>query len=206
VRIELSSGWPRGSLIIDDRGLEARDRHSTTHMAWQDIARYRFWSHVRRRSHPAHRALSIGQLTVFSRAGHELVIDQRYASLAEALDDVFAQLHATLANAASCAPFTLDDTNLVHASKGSLALADIRDVHLAGATLVVRRHGKLWPWAAEAMSNVDNVLVLVEKLADRGVLVRASEHSFLPLAVLDKVRATASRHTALPTATLVDHD
>ena len=169
----LTMALARRRLVVDDRGITVRGLFGTRHVAWREIAHYHYWSQ---------HLLKGGALTrLLMRRPHRQVTHERL----------------------SLVPFSLGDTDLVHRTKGRLPLADIERVDVVGATISVVRRGKRLAWVSESMARVKNGMFLVEKLAERGIVVSANPLLFVPAGVLEKVRAAASRQAALPEARLV---
>ena len=48
-----------------------------------------------------------------------------------------------------------------------------------------------------------NTMLLIDDLAERGIVIDAQTDVFVPLSTLGKLRASASRHAALPSAKVV---
>lgn len=206
--------WPtvalaRRRLVVDDRGFTVRGLFGTRHVAWREIAHYQYWSQhllkggalTRWLMRRPHRRVTHERLSIVPYGVPPIHVDPRYANLGGALDALFGELHARLKP--EFLPFALTDTELVHRTKGRLPLADLERVDVVGATISVIRRGKRLAWVSESMARVKNVMLLVEKLAERGIVVSANPLLFVPAGVLEKVRAAASRQAALPQARLV---
>ena len=161
-----------------------------------------------RRGKTEHRRFAQGRLTLVSGAGKiTLPIDGRYKAVGTALDRVFAEMHPRLRNrpdaATDFAPFTLSDTELRHAKKGTLGLADVEKVGAAGARITIKKREKRFSWVTVPMKRVKNVMLFLEVVAERGLIVNAGAEVFMPPTVLDKLRAAASRQAGMPQARVV---
>jgi hypothetical protein len=218
--VALAVALARRRLLLDPTGVTAVGMLGARHIAWKDVDHYTFWAvdesagyyvglfgligvllALAARRSSGHRGFSRGRLTLVGRRG-TLVIDARYNNVAEALDLAFAELHPRLRDR-NFTPYVLGDHELHHARKGTLGLADIERVSVSGTWLAIKRRGKRLAWARDRMSRVHNVMLLLEVLAERGLVVKPSSQVFVPPTVLDKLRAAASRHAALPQARVV---
>ena len=199
----------RRRLVVDEGGFTVRGLFGTREVAWREVAHYHYWSQhllkagalTRFLMRRPHRRVTHERLSVMPYGKPPIHVDPRYANVAGVLDALFAQLHARVKP--EFVPFALTDTELVHRTKGRLPLADIERVDVVGATISVIRRGKRLAWVSESMARVKNGMFLVEKLAERGIVVSANPLLFVPAGVLEKVRAAASRQAALPQARLV---
>jgi hypothetical protein len=211
-------------LVIDDKGITARGLLGATSAEWNEVDYYWYWSQgdagmyagagglaavavvalVRAvRKSGKNRQFGLGRLTLVTRDGKRIRLDQRYHHVPLALDRTFAELHPRLRAANDFTPFALDDAELRHTRKGALALADIDRVDVAGARVAIRRRGKRFAWASESMRRIKNVMLFLEELAERGLIVRANREVFVPPETLDKLELAASRQAALPAARVV---
>lgn len=205
----LTVALARRRLVVDDRGFTVRGLFGTRQVLWREISHYHYWSaHMfkagavtRFLMRRPHRQVSHERLVIVPVGKPRIHVDPRYAKVDGALDALFAQLHTRVKP--DFQPFALSDTELVHRTKGTLALADIERVDVVGAVISVIRRGKRLAWVSESMARVKNGMFLVEKLAERGIVVSANPLLFVPAGVLEKVRAAASRQAALPQARLV---
>jgi hypothetical protein len=153
------------------------------------------------------RRFTQGRLTLVSKSGVKLPIDARYRDVGAALDRVFAEAHPRLRERAGAltdfAPFTLTETELRHAKKGTLGLADIEKIGAASARITIKKRGKRLAWVGVPMRKIRNVMLFLEVVAERGLVVNANAEVFMPPTVLDKLRAAASRQAAMPQARVV---
>lgn len=225
----LCVGLGKRRLILDDEGVTVRRLTGTTTVAWTEVDHYTYWSIDHQmyaaagaggggvlvaiaivaivkafRKTPANRQFTMGRLTLIARDGRKIVVDTRYRKVAEALDRAFAELHPRLrTQPLDFAPFALTDTELRHAKKGALGLADIDKIGAGNAKLAIRRRGKRLAWVSVPMKRVKNVMLLVEELAERGLVIDAKSDVFVPPPVLAKLRAATARQAALPAAKIV---
>jgi hypothetical protein len=164
---------------------------------------------VGRKKQTDNRRFGTGRLRLVGKDGTSLLIDQRYRDARGALDRAFDELHPRLrahAGDETFAPFRLTDNELVHDRKGPLALAEIERVSISGGRFTVKKRGKRFAWVACSMRRVANVMLLVEELADRGIVIKAAAGQFVPPTVLEKLRAAASRQALLPAARVVSKE
>lgn len=211
---------------IDERGIRTKGAFGTSELAWDQVSHYTYWSMGQQAVYAGqaglagalvvglvlliaravgkgdkNRKFTQGRLTIFGVNGERVHVDRRYKKVTEALDVCFHELHGRLrTRPRNYAPFTLSDTELVHAKKGPIGLADVEKVDCAQARLSVRKRGKRLAWAGVQMKNVNNVMLLVEDLAERGLVVNAQHEVFVPPPVLTKLLEAASRQAALPRA------
>lgn len=219
-------------LILDDRGVTAKGVLGVKRADWNDVDHYTFWSmdqtaayaaggqagalgviivlgvmaalRAARKGKGSNRRFSQGQLVLVTKQGTRLPIDNRYARAVEALDHAFAELHPRLRAAThDFAPFAVSDTELRHTKKGTIGLADIQHVGAGGTRLTIKKAGKRLSWVSVPMKRIKNVMLLVELLAERGLVIKANADVFVPPTVLDKLRAATARQAALPQARIV---
>jgi hypothetical protein len=222
-------------LVIDDHGITAKGMFGTRVLPWNELDHYTFWSmdqqamyavggaqggvagvivvaivaaivSSRRNKGASNRRFGMGRLTIAGQAGRRVHIDTRYRKVGPALEGAFDQLHARLRGRRDYAPFTLSDVELHHATKGSLALADIEKISVGGGRLIVKKRGKRLAWVREHMKNLHNGLLFIEELGEKGLVVDAKAGMFVPPTVLDKLHAATARQAAMPTARVVSRD
>lgn len=222
-------------LVIDDNGVTAKGAFSTSTIPWNELDHYTFWSMDQNMVYAAgggqaglagiiiiaiigvamaasrnkgadNRRMSAGRLTIVGQGNRSIAIDTRYAKIAGALDAVFEHLHSRLRGKRDYAPFTLSNVDLHHATKGSLGLADIEKISVAGTALVVKKRDKRLAWARVPMKKIRNSMLFIEELGEHGLVVNAASGMFVPPRVMDKLRAAASRQAALPAARVVNRD
>jgi hypothetical protein len=218
-------------LIIDAQTICKRGPlGGETVIAWDDVSHYTYWSmgqqnvyaagagglagaaivgiamlivRKMRGGKGANRRFNMGQLVIYDATGRKIALGNHYKNVIDALDLAFEQLHARLrGRPRNYAPFTLTDSELVHEKKGSLGLADIEKVHTAQASFSVKKRGKRLAWARVHMKRINNVMLLVEDLAERGLVIDAQSEVFVPPPVLSKLREASARQAALPRAEL----
>ncbi|HEY5945742.1 MAG TPA: hypothetical protein VIV40_09635 [Kofleriaceae bacterium] len=232
--LALSFTLSKRKLIIDERGVTAKSAFGLRRLDWNEVDHYTYWSMDQTMAYAAggqgalgviivmaivaavrsfrkgkggHRRFSQGQLVLIAKDGTKLKIDNRYHDVTEALDRVFAELHPRLRAATpDFMPFALSDTELRHAKKGAIALAEIQHIGAGGTRIMIKKSGKRLAWVRAPMKGVKNVLLFVELLAERGLVIKANAEVFMPPTVIDKLRAAASRQAALPQARVVVRD
>jgi hypothetical protein len=222
-------------LIVDDRGVTAKGAFGVKRVDWNEVDHYTFWSmdqtaayaaggqagaigvivvmgimaavRAARKGKGSNRRFSQGQLMLVTKSGVRLPIDNRYARVADALDLAFAELHPRLRAATpDFLPFALSDTELRHAKKGAIGLADIQHVGAGGTRLTIKKSGKRLSWVSVPMKRIKNVMLFVELLAEHGLVIKANAEVFMPPTVIDKLRAATARQAALPQARVVARD
>ena len=222
----------RRRLTIDDSGITAKGVFSTSQLGWNEIDHYTFWSMdqqmvyavggqgglagalvigviaaamaASRNRGTANRRFAAGRLSLVGKT--TVAIDARYAKVADALDPIFETLHTLLGPRRDFAPFTLSPVELVHARKGSIALAEIEKISVGGGRLIIKKRGKRLSWLSVHMKQVHNGLLLIEALAEAGLIVDANAGMFVPPTALDKLRAATQRQQAMPAARVVRRD
>lgn len=162
--------------------------------------------HSSRKSNGTAGRFSTGRLKLVARDGRSIPIDRRYRDVEPVLEYAFEELHARMrsAHARNYEPFAVGAQELHHKSKGTIAFAEIDKVSVSGTTLVVRKRGKRLAWAKCQMRDLSNGLLLIDDLAERGLVVNAQAGMFVPPSILQKLLAAASRQAALPTARVVE--
>ncbi len=219
-------------LFVDERGVTAKGMSSQKQLAWDDVDHYTYWSmdqqavyvnggqagaagaivvvlifaiaRAMRKSKAQHRRFTQGRLTLVGRDGTQIPLDARYRDVALALDRAFAEIHPRLRQRAlDFSPMALTDTELRHAKKGAIGLADIEHITVGGVQVAIKKRDKRFSWASSHMKKVKNVMLFVETLAERGLVVKASADVFMPAPVIDKLRIASSRQAAMPAARIV---
>jgi len=222
-------------LVIDDNGVTAKGAFSTSVIPWNELDHYTFWSMDQQAVYAAgganaglagviiiaiigvavaaarnkgarNRRFGAGRLTIVGQGNRTIAIDTRYAKLTGALDTLFDHLHSRLRGRRDYAPFTLSNVELHHATKGSLGLAEIEKISVAGASLVIKKRDKRLAWARVPMKKIRNGMLFIEELGEHGLVVDAKAGMFVPPTVLTKLHAAASRQAALPAARVVNRD
>jgi hypothetical protein len=233
--IALCIAMGKRRLVLDERGVSAKGMSSTKHIAWGDVDHYTYWSmdqqamyvngsqggaigaiivigifaivKALKRSKHSNRRFTQGRLTLVGKDGTTIPLDARYKDVAAALDLVFAELHPLLRERPlDFAPFAITDTELRHAKKGTIGLADVEHVGAGGAQITIKKRDKRFSWASAHMKKVKNVMLFLEVVAERGLVVKANTEVFMPPSVLDKLRAAANRQAAMPQARVVSRD
>ena len=150
-----------------------------------------------------HRHFSLGALKLYPKSGGKpLVIGHKYDNVVQLLELVFAELHARLGASADFAPFSLDQHALRHAKKGELALAEIESIRVAGFQIAVHKRGKRLAWCRVQMVRMNNSMLVLQQIADRGIVVNPASEVFVPEPTMRIFAATAARSNALPQARL----
>jgi hypothetical protein len=222
-------------LVIDETGVTAKGVFTTSTIPWNELDHYTFWSMDQQAMYAVggsqggvagvivvaivaaivaatrnkgvdNRRFGMGRLTIVGQSGRAIHIDSRYKKPGDALDGAFDHLHARLRGRRDYAPFTLGEQELHHATKGSLALAEIEKISVGGGRLIVKKRGKRLAWVREPMKKLHNGLLFIEELGEKGLVVDAKAGMFVPPTVLDKLRAATARQAAMPAARVVSRD
>ena len=220
----------RRRLVIDDRRIVAKGFFGTTVIPWDELDHYRYWSLGQQgvyvagggglagviivaiafavakavRKTPGNRQFSLGGMKLFGRDGQRIKLDARYKNVAPALDRCFDEMHARLREKPrDYAPLAVSASELTHEKKGTLALAEIEKVGVSGGRITVRKRGKRLAWANVPMRGMKNAMLLVDDLAERGIVIDAQDEVFVPVPVLAKLRAATARQSAMPVAKVV---
>ena len=150
------------------------------------------------------RKFSLGAMKLVGRDGQTIKLDLRYKNVDAALDRCFDELHTRMQDRPrDYAPFSVSAAEVTHAKKGPLALAEIEKVNVTGGRISIKKRGKRLAWATVSMRSMKNAMLFVDDLAERGIVIDAQSEVFVPVPVLAKLRAAASRHAALPQAKIV---
>lgn len=221
----LAKSAKRIALEISPAGVTQHRRLSSSSVAWDDVAHYRYLSGkhnaaaaggqagiigvlvvaavqaAAERKNVPNRVFSLGSLKVFSRnGGKPVVIGAQLQHASAAIEEAISYLHPRLAARPSYAPFSIDGNVLRHQKKGDIAFADIEHVSVAAFTISVKKRDKRLMWANVAMAKMDNCLLFLEQLSAAGVIVKPATEVFIPGPILQLVQQTAARHKALPQA------
>ena len=221
----LAKSAKRIALEISPAGVTQHRRLSSSNMAWDDVAHYRYLSGQRNagaaggqagllgvlvvaavqaaaaRKNLPNRVFTLGSLKIFSRnGGKPVVISTQFRHASAAIEEAISHLHPRLTARPSYAPFSFDGNVLRHQKKGDIAFAEIEHVSVAAFTISIKKRDKRLMWANVAMANMDNCLLFLEQLSSAGVIVKAATEVFIPGPILQLVQQTAARHKALPQA------
>lgn len=209
----------RARLVVDSSGVEHRGIFGTRRIRWDEVRRYTYLSHApsgsagtglgvvgalavaaakKLTAGPGHRVFSAGSLVLHGDGGARLSISPHFKHVDWALDRAFAELHQRLATSDAFGTLAFDGKTLRHARKGELSLAEIERVAISGGLLQVFKVEKRIAWASSAVRSIDNVVVLLERLASCGVRLDLPEGFFLPEPTLEVI----ARAAALPKATV----
>jgi PH (Pleckstrin Homology) domain-containing protein len=220
----------KARLELDAAGVTARGAFSTRSIRWDDVQSYTFSSidpsanmngaagglvgalavaAVRAlQKSPGHRMFKGGRLTLRGRDGTKLAVPAgKYHGLIDALDGVFAELHARIGPAAtSFGDLSFDGKRLRHVRKGELEVSEIDRIVVAStAAISIYKVGKRFAWASTHMTRTDNSMLLFERLMDRSVKLELAPGVFLPTPTLALITHAAATRSALPQATVHKH-
>ena len=219
----------RRRLVIDERRIVAKGFFSTTVIPWDEVDHYRYWSQGQQGMYvggggaagvlivmvafavakainksAGNRKFSLGGMKLVGRDGKAIKLDLRYKQVDAALDRCFDELHGRLRDRPrDYAPLGVSAAEVTHEKKGALALADIEKVNVSGGRISIKKRGKRLAWAAVSMRSMKNAMLFVDDLAERGIIIDAQSEVFVPVPVLAKLRAAASRQAAFPQAKIV---
>ena len=220
----------RRRLIIDDRRVVAKGFFGTSVVPWDEVDHYRYWSLGQQgvyvagggglagvvivaiafavakavRKAPGNRQFSLGGMVLVGKDGQKIKLAQHYKGVAGALDRCFDELHARLRERPrDYAPLTVTAAEVIHDKKGPIALAEIEKISVTGGRISIRKRGKRLAWANVSMRSMKNAMLFVDDLAERGIVIDAQDEVFVPVPVLAKLRAAASRQSAMPVAKVV---
>jgi hypothetical protein len=171
----------RRRVVVDREGVTARGVVGQVVLGWTAIDHYTYWSGNADGS--GRRSLEIGApgssvvgtrhaLVLCGKDGTRLRIDSRYRGAHLAIATILAVVHARLGEEASFAPFSLDVEGLRHARRGLLPWKQVELVKLDNQlppSLRVLERGRALAWVRVRMSHVHNGMLLLERLAERGV-------------------------------------
>jgi len=188
----VSRGSFSRNLVLDGAGI----RRGKTLVAWDQVDHYRYdwhdWSHP-------------GDLVVVSRTGTAIRIAPIFDQWLVVADRVVRELHGRLRADPYFAPFALEQDVLVHVVVGRLPLVEIDHVELValGSSVIVVVHARgAGEWSETDASQIADLWLWLEMLAERGVAIRSALALYLPpVLTLLGDRIAAGNH--LPKATLV---
>jgi hypothetical protein len=210
-------------LIVDGEGVSTQGAFLTRRLRWEQIERYSYVSldpnnHGAVGAHtgvvgallvaavsslqkkPAHRRFSSGKLVLYG-AGQAVKIGPGYHGLPPALDQIFAQVHPRLPASMSYGPLSFDGDSLTHYKAGKLTIAEIEKIVVGDTgTISIRKVGKRLAWATVPMAKVDNVMLLFERLIERGIDVQMSQVVFLAGPTLQLLETATLARASLPAA------
>jgi hypothetical protein len=217
-------------LILDGEGITDTGIFTSTTIRWDDVDHYTFYSlgqqyaaggqggllvilivaaaRAMSKKEP-HRAFGTGRLQIRAGDGRKVSVSQIWHDADVALDTAFAQLHPRLSQRASAtptelfAPVQLTDYALTMPKQGEIALAEIERVDVHNGVIKIKKRDKRFAWASIGQRRVKNSMLLLDQLAERGMVVKASKETFLPPPVIAKMLAAQDRAAALPTARVV---
>lgn len=176
----------RRRLWIDGEGITHKGAFVTTHIAWDEVAFYMYWSSGNRTLVDRVEAtgpFGAGCLKVVASDGRAIVIDNAYERAVEAIERAFTAVHPRLRAAShDFDPFTCDDRAVHHARKGAIELHEIEEVKIVDGQFKFRKREAMLPWVSEHMKDVTNSLLFVEALAERRISVGVSG-TYIPACV-----------------------
>lgn len=191
----LWTGLARRRLVIDESGVIARGLLGQRALAWGEIRHYTYWMG----------RYGNMELVLHGRDGRWILIDARYRGVAAASARIIATLHALHGERATFAPFTIEDEGLRHAKAGLLRWKQLEIVkldHQQPQRMRVLQHGKALAWVSEPLTEVENSVLLLERLAERGVVVEVPPVQL----VTERLRDMLAARAALPRAQVVRRD
>jgi len=166
--------------IIDDTGLHARALIGKRDLAWDDFDHYTYWSGrvrgVSARALVIDKASVVGTrhaLAVYGKDGKSIRIDSRFRGAPAAIAHVLDKRHDRIGERASFEPFAIEEDGL-HYEDRVLPWAQLEKIQLDAQLpprLRAMKHDKAFPWATCSMAHVHNGLLLLERLAERGVVI-----------------------------------
>lgn len=196
------------SITIDDTGVHAKTLVSSMSLEWSAIDAYTYWSAVTGSRRTDEQRISGADGSV--RRSHDLVLSSKlgrirlhtaYRNVAPAIARVLDAVHARLATTMNFAPFTVSDAGIERKGE-TLAWIDVEKVYLDGQVpprLQIIKRGKSFPWRSEKLGAVSNSLLLLERIAARGIEVDLGLHGIAHDGLVDRLAANA----ALPAARVV---
>lgn len=195
------------SITIDDKGVHAKTLLSSMSLDWSAIEAYTYWSAVTGRRVDQQRISGAGGSV---RRSHDLVLSSKlgrirlhtaYRNVAPAIARVLDAVHERLATTTNFAPLSISDAGIERKGE-TLAWADIEKVYLDGQVpprLQIIKRGKSFPWRSEKLGAVTNSLLLLQRIAERGIEVDLGLHGIAHDTLVDRLAANA----ALPAARVV---
>ena len=180
------------SLELDEVGI----RRGKTLVAWDEVDYYRYDWHDWSRP---------GDFVVVSRTGPVIRIAPIFDQWPVVANRVLHELHGRLRADPYFAPFTLEADALVHAVVGRLPLVEIEHVELAafGSSIIVIVYRRsTGAWSETDASQIADLWLWLELLAERGVVIRASFELHLS-SVLIRLGDCIAAERHLPKATVV---
>jgi hypothetical protein len=191
----LWTGLARRRLLIDEHGVSVRGMLGRRAFAWDEIRHYTYW---------AGRYGNV-ELVLRDHDGRWMLLDARYRDIRAATARIIAELHARYGERATFAPFSLEDEGLRHMRAGLLRWKDLEVVKLdrqEPQRMRVLKRGKALAWVSTLLSEVENSVLLLERLGERGVAIE------LPPAqlVTTRLREMLAARAALPRAQVVRRD
>jgi hypothetical protein len=166
--------------IVDDTGIHARALIGQRDLAWDHIDHYTYWSGRVRALGPRQVVIDdasvIGTrhaLVLYGKDGKRVRIDSRFRGAPAAIARVLDEVHTRLGERARFEPFAIADDGL-HYGERVLPWPQLEKIHLDAQLpprLRAMKAGKAFPWATCSMAHVHNGVLLLERLAERGVTI-----------------------------------
>ncbi len=188
----VSRGMFNRNLVLDGVGI----RRGKLLVAWDDVDHYRYdW----------HDWSCPGDLVVVNRTRTALRIAPTFDQWPVVADRVLRELHERLRADPWFAPFMLEHDALVHVVLGRLPLAEIEHIEITafGSSIIVVVHTRsAGEWSETDVSQIANVWLWLEMLAERGVAIHSQLALHLP-PVLTLLGDQIAARRNLPKATVV---
>jgi hypothetical protein len=197
------------SITIDGDGLRARSLFGTRTLPWTEVEDYTYWSASPRRMYNGDLRIA-GSASAVTVRQHELIVRGKttririhtaYRGAPAAIAQVIETIHVLRGGTSTFTPFAITDAGLQH-RQDTLAWTDLEKVTVDAQVpprLKVFKHGKAFPWKSEKLGDVDNGLLLLERLTDRGIEVDLGPQQLAHDALLQRMAARA----AMPAARVV---
>jgi len=180
------------NLTLDDAGVH----RGKTLVAWDDIDHYRYdcqdWSRA-------------SDFVLVTRSAQLIRISPVFDQWQVVAERILRELHPRLRAGAYFDPFGFDDAALVHRSLGRLPLADLVRLELAfaGSSMVAVVHARdAGEWTQVDTSDIANLWLWLEQLADRGIAIDSPVPLHLP-PVLTRLADWIAAERGLPRATVI---
>jgi hypothetical protein len=206
----------RRRIRLDHHGVTVRGAFGDrAELSWADVDRYTYWSarlrgsvlgrSDRRIDAPHHSVTNTRH--VLKLFGHDrtVCIDANYFGAERAAAMALGVLHPLLAERARFTPFAIMNEGLVHATGGVLPWHELDAIRIDNSVpprLCVMKVKKSFPWRAESLGDVWNGMLLLERLADRGIAIDLGRRQLFT----DTLLAAVDRGRALPRAEIVVRD
>jgi hypothetical protein len=206
----------RRKIVLDDHGVRWKPATGrVVELAWTGVDHYTYWSgHVRgtgllardrRIDAPSNSVANTRHVLDLHGANQIIRIDSSWLDAERAAAMALGTLHPLLAERARFTPFAIADDGLHCDRVGVLPWSKLEVVkldNLAPTRLLVMKVGKSFPWQSVSLARVHNGMLLLERLAERGVPIDLGHHQLFTETLL----AAVDRGRALPRAEIVRRD